>query len=646
MADVNYKIKASDDFSPALDKLIKKLDGLASSLTKYGAQAAKLGSAQIRSSKHAQDALLKEKKMVVDLSNRNNIELTKRQNAQARYLANTEKLKAKINTDSARLELAREKQLQAKKSAETKDATARWSVHQKEFAKRQEAIAKKEIHQEKLAAKISRDRAEIKIKNLKAENQGFTEQSRAKKIILDTESKQYALDQKRKVGIIGTSRVVNSRGKLVRETIRSRDSSGNVSSVTHQGEGSGGGGTYLGKLTRGLGLGYLAFRAKDYAVNLAETQAQVRGAESGLGAIFENKSAKALPSEYRGLSSNEMARRELGRLKETSRELGMGYQENMMPYMQLMGASNMPVEATRKTFTAFSGYGKLMGLNSEAMTGTFRALQQMQNKTTVKSEELVHQLGDRAPNALRLFADAAKVSVPVFVQQMQDGQVSANIMALVADEIQRKFGERIKENSKNIGAEMGRTRTEIDLLNQSLAAKLEPTINSFLRSVQGAAQGTSTFFNAFGDISAFNKLGKEAQAAVTALDLTGSAVKRLYNDYKVLSDSANFDFGWLFPLTAAIKAGMMPVDEYNRVQDAKARIAYNAPMPNSRLASTPQMSTDPRTSNGKVEVEVTVAGIPMGSEVKTKTSGGNISSVKTNSSMGSSRTPGGGAAAY
>lgn len=193
-----------------------------------------------------------------------------------------------------------------------------------------------------------------------------------------------------------------------------------------------------------LAAGYLSLSsAIGFGKSLIAVQVQLQNINAGLKAV--TGSQKAATAEF------EFARK-------AANEIGVSFSDLINPYTKFLAASKMGREENQKVFLAFNKLSRVFGLTGEQSAGVFRALEQMQSKGKVMSEELRLQLGDRLPGALQLFADAAGVSTAQFVKLMEEGRVGAGIVSRVADVIEKKYGKAAVDASKTLGAELARLK--------------------------------------------------------------------------------------------------------------------------------------------------------------------------------------------
>lgn len=87
--------------------------------------------------------------------------------------------------------------------------------------------------------------------------------------------------------------------------------------------------------------------------------------------------------------------------------------------------TNLTVAETKDIFRQVAKAGAALGLSTDDINGSFRALEQIMNKGTVSSEELKQQLGERLPGAFAIFAKSMGLTTEELNKQLQLGNVLA-----------------------------------------------------------------------------------------------------------------------------------------------------------------------------------------------------------------------------
>lgn len=135
-------------------------------------------------------------------------------------------------------------------------------------------------------------------------------------------------------------------------------------------------------------------------------------------------------------------------LRQTAEDTGQNFYKLTDGYKMLIASSRetqLEGEQTRKIFSAMSEAAAVLGMSTEGVDRSFKALGQMMSKGTVQAEELKGQLGDHLPGALQIAARAMDVSTRQLMKMMESGDVLAtDLLPKLADELHRMYGEAAK----------------------------------------------------------------------------------------------------------------------------------------------------------------------------------------------------------
>lgn len=259
------------------------------------------------------------------------------------------------------------------------------------------------------------------------------------------------------------------------------------------GGGSGGGGrratreAALGGGIAGAGMGFM------------------RGAIPGLGAAFAfsqlnkiNQQMQAQQLAMTAVMGSESAGQEQSAwVKNLSNKIGMDYRQVAPSYNKMLASgqtSGMSTESVQNIFTGVSEYGRVMGLDSESMKGSMKAIEQMMNKGQVMSEELKGQLSERMPGAMSAMAEAAgfgtdEKGVAKLMDAMKNGDVKSTAVL-------EKFAKILSERARAGGA--------LEKAMETTAAQQARMNNAFSDTVgvfsqAGFDKGMGRFFKAMAD---------------------------------------------------------------------------------------------------------------------------------------------------
>lgn len=134
---------------------------------------------------------------------------------------------------------------------------------------------------------------------------------------------------------------------------------------------------------------------------------------------------------------------ELGFVRQTADKLKISFLNLGTEYSKFISSvpqSVISLADSRVIFEKTATAARVMRLSTEDTAGVFRALIQIASKGQFQMEELRGQLGDRLPGALLLFAKGMNVSINQLEKMVEQGEVGADKIKVLADEIGSKFG--------------------------------------------------------------------------------------------------------------------------------------------------------------------------------------------------------------
>ena len=116
----------------------------------------------------------------------------------------------------------------------------------------------------------------------------------------------------------------------------------------------------------------------------------------------------------------------------------------------------------RAIFESFAESGRVLGLTEENMEGVFKALEQVFSKGKITAEELRQQLGDRLPAAFEIAQKALAKQFPDLNKAMEQGQVGAENLVLIANEYRKLVAEQLPAAQKSLAAEQARMTNAVN----------------------------------------------------------------------------------------------------------------------------------------------------------------------------------------
>lgn len=215
-----------------------------------------------------------------------------------------------------------------------------------------------------------------------------------------------------------------------------------------------------------------------------------RGFVPGLGGAFAvsqlNRINQELQAQQLAMSavmgSPEAGKEQQAWFSNLAQQLGLHERATMPSYTKMLASgltSGFQTEEVQNIFTGISSYGRTMGLDSEAMKGTMRAVEQMMNKGQIMSEELKGQLAERAPGVISAMAEAAGFgtdsdAAAKLFKAMENGEVKSK-------DVLEKFSAILLERAKQGGA--------LEKAMKSTAAEQQRFNTAFDKTVMAFSEG-------------------------------------------------------------------------------------------------------------------------------------------------------------
>ncbi|QNR53868.1 putative tape measure protein [Pseudomonas phage phiK7A1] len=225
----------------------------------------------------------------------------------------------------------------------------------------------------------------------------------------------------------------------------------------------------------------------------------MRGLVPGLGAAYAVSKLNEINQQMKGqdlaltavTGSKENGQAAKKRLRVMADDIGFNARELTPAFTKMIAsgeASGFGQAKSEKVFKSMAEYGRVMGLSSEDMKGSMRAVEQMMNKGQIMSEELKGQLAERFPAAIALFAKSQNMSSAELFKAMEKGLIKSDAL--------EAFAETLAKEARKGGA--------LDAAKQSTAAQQQRMGNNISDSIQSFSDGgfdsaSATFFKVVAD---------------------------------------------------------------------------------------------------------------------------------------------------
>lgn len=132
-------------------------------------------------------------------------------------------------------------------------------------------------------------------------------------------------------------------------------------------------------------------------------------------------------------------------------------------YSQLAAAARgtaLEGDEIRNVFQSIVKAGTALRLESTAIAGAIKAVEQSISKGVVQAEELRGQLGERIPGVFRIAAEAMGITTQALDEMLRKGQVLAeDLLPKLADRLDEIFGERAQQAARTFTGAVNRVNT-------------------------------------------------------------------------------------------------------------------------------------------------------------------------------------------
>lgn len=271
----------------------------------------------------------------------------------------------------------------------------------------------------------------------------------------------------------------------------------------------------------------------------------MRGAIPGLGAAFAFSQLNKINQQMQGqqlamtaVMGSESAGQEQSKwVKDLSNKIGMDYRQVAPSYNKMLASgqtSGMSTGSVQNIFQGISEYGRTMGLDSEAMKGSMKAIEQMMNKGQVMSEELKGQLAERMPGAMSAMAEAAgfgtgKDAVGKLMDAMKNGDVkSADVLEKFAGILAQRSraGGALEKSMQSTAAQQARMNNAFsDLVASFSKAGFDAGMGRFFKAMADAMRDAEPGIRAMG--AAFNMLIEPVAAVINVTGVLIGLIPKL-----------------------------------------------------------------------------------------------------------------------
>ena len=131
-------------------------------------------------------------------------------------------------------------------------------------------------------------------------------------------------------------------------------------------------------------------------------------------------------------------------ISSLSDEAGVEINSLQKAYTKFYAAAkttNLTLEETQNIFRQTAKAGAVLGLSTDDINGSMKALEQILSKGKVQAEEIRGQLGERLPGAFQILAKSMGLTTAQLSKQLELGNVlSDEVLPGFAKELEKTFG--------------------------------------------------------------------------------------------------------------------------------------------------------------------------------------------------------------
>lgn len=209
-------------------------------------------------------------------------------------------------------------------------------------------------------------------------------------------------------------------------------------------------------------------------------------------------------------------------IKALAEEAGVeikGLQQAYVKFFASAKTTNLTLAETQNIFRQVAKAGAVLGLSTDDINGSFRALEQILSKGKVQAEEIRGQLGERLPGAFQILAKSMGLTTAELSKQLELGNV-------ISDEVLPGFARELEKtySLENVQRVETLTSAQNRLSNAwtEFVASLDGSEGTLTRIFSFVLDGLGAILDALKDIN----LGAQGREGELLASLTSQAQLR------------------------------------------------------------------------------------------------------------------------
>lgn len=188
-------------------------------------------------------------------------------------------------------------------------------------------------------------------------------------------------------------------------------------------------------------------------------------------------------------------------IKSLAEESGVeinGLQRAYTKFFAAAKTTNLTLEETQDIFRQTAKAGAILGLSTDDINGSMRALEQILSKGKVQAEEIRGQLGERLPGAFQILAKSMGLTTSELSKQLELGNVlSEEVLPGFARELEKTYSLDKVDKVDTLTAAQNRLSNQWTELIRIIGSG-EGVLSSFLKV---ALDGTNDLLSRFNELA-------------------------------------------------------------------------------------------------------------------------------------------------
>lgn len=313
--------------------------------------------------------------------------------------------------------------------------------------------------------------------------------------------------------------VARGNAALERQAAASDKAAGSVQRHTRAASASSATLAAVGTRLQALAAGYLSLRT---AINLAGEATNAFSKREGIRnqlALVVGNDPAAIAREYEYVAAQ-------------ADRIGISFEAAAPSFAKFAASATKAgrsLDEVKFIFEAFAEVGRVANLTTEELDGVLKALEQIFSKGTIQAEELRGQLGDRLFGAFQVAAESLRDVFPDLNKALQDGAISADHLVTIAARYREMVADQLPTATQSLAAHQAR------LNNAVLDFKLAVADSGFADAYVKLLEDLTAFFKSDDGRQFAKDIGEGFAAVAKSLAFIARNAERVKRAFNVVT---------------------------------------------------------------------------------------------------------------